>query len=136
MQEKIAYPSNFFKKILELICFITIFQYRTMELGDRIKEFAKHYGNASKLAAALDMTPGTLYHYTNSNRKPGADILLKLCELGCNINWLLTGKGSMLRVGAAAIANTEEKKAKKEKLTIEERMERLEKAVLALKKRE
>lgn len=102
-----------------------------MAIGDRIKEFAKHYGNASKLAAALDMTPGTLYHYTNGNRKPGADILLKLHDLGCNINWLLSGEGAMLRKNASVITNIEEKK---EELTIEERMERLEKAVFALTK--
>lgn len=65
-------------------------------LQDRLKIFAKHIGSAAKLAEKIDMSPQQLTQYTNGKSKPGADILLKLCELGCNINWLLTGRGEML----------------------------------------
>lgn len=101
---------------------------------ERLKEFAQYIGSATKLANLLDMSPQSFIQYTNGRSKPGFEIISKLYNLGCNINWLVSGKGTMLRVSAPAITNAEEKKVKKEKLTIEERMERLEKAVLALKK--
>ena len=47
-------------------------------------------------AARLGIAPQGLQKYLKSGRQPMPDILLKLNELGCNINWLLTGKGEMI----------------------------------------
>lgn len=100
-------------------------------LQERLKEFAQYVGSATKLANMLDMTPQSFIQYTNGRSKPGFDIISKLYYLGCNIHWLVSGEGAMLRKDAPVITNIEEKK---EELTIEERMERLEKAVFALTK--
>lgn len=100
-------------------------------LHERLKEFAKQVGSAARLADLLDMSPQSLTKYTSGRSKPGFDIISKLYYLGCNIHWLVSGEGTMLRKNAPVITNIEEKK---EELTIEERMERLEKAVFALTK--
>lgn len=100
-------------------------------ISARLKEFAKHVGSDTILAGLLSMTPQALSSYTSGRSLPGAKILLKLHYLGCDINWLLSGEGAMLRKDAPVITNIEEKK---EELSIEERMERLEKAVFALTK--
>lgn len=38
------------------------------------------------------MQPPALQAYLNGSRKPGTEILQKLNLMGCDINWLLTGK--------------------------------------------
>lgn len=63
---------------------------------DRLKKFGKHIGSASKLAEELGMSAPSLQSYTNGRSKPGYQIISKLHNLGCNINWLLSGKGNML----------------------------------------
>lgn len=85
---------------------------------DRLKKFGKHLGSASKLAEELDMTAPSLQSYTNGRSKPGYQIISKLHNLGCNINWLLSGKGEMLlsdksetilsEAGYCELANTKE----------------------------
>lgn len=48
-----------------------------------------------KFAEALDMNPSTLYSgYLNGRSLPGPVLLVKLIDLGCNINWLLTSRES------------------------------------------
>jgi transcriptional regulator with XRE-family HTH domain len=61
-------------------------------LGERIKIFAKQRFNTLKeLAAALEISPQQLNQYTSGKREPGCKILSKLLDLGCDINWLLSG---------------------------------------------
>lgn len=79
-----------------------------MTIGDRIREFGQQFSNYSQLAKLLDMTPGTLFRYSKDERKPGADILLRFYNLGCNINWLLSGEGTMLRDGVYTVTTQEE----------------------------
>ncbi|MDD8016975.1 MAG: helix-turn-helix transcriptional regulator [Bacteroidota bacterium] len=53
----------------------------------------KRFGTMKKFAEALDMNPSTLYSgYLNGRSIPGPVLLVKLMDLGCNINWLLTGR--------------------------------------------
>ena len=53
----------------------------------------KRFGTMKKFAEALDMNPSTLYSgYLNGRSLPGPVLLVKLIDLGCNINWLLTGR--------------------------------------------
>ncbi len=61
-------------------------------LGERIKIFAKQkYSTLKELAQALEISPQQLNQYTTGKREPGCKILSKLLELGCDINWLLSG---------------------------------------------
>jgi hypothetical protein len=53
----------------------------------------KKFGSMKKFAEALDMNPSTLYSgYLNARSLPGPSLLVKLIDLGCNINWLLTSR--------------------------------------------
>lgn len=61
-------------------------------IGERIRLFArKKYNTSKKLAEAMDISPQQLQQYISGNREPGSKILLKLLQLGCDINWLLSG---------------------------------------------
>lgn len=66
------------------------------EIGLRIKEFAiTNFKTVSALAKAIDMNQSQLQNYISRNNNqplPGAEILIKLESVGCDINWLLTGK--------------------------------------------
>jgi transcriptional regulator with XRE-family HTH domain len=63
-----------------------------MDIGSRLKLFAKQIGSAKDLADKLGMKPPALQSYLNNRSKPGADIIIKLHNLGCDIVWLLTGE--------------------------------------------
>ena len=63
-----------------------------ISIGERIKTFAKkRYGKMTRLANAMEITPQQLHQYTSGNREPGSKILIKLLNLGCDLNWLLGG---------------------------------------------
>ena len=68
------------------------------DIGNRIREYSK-YLNLSliKFADLLDISNQNLAYYVNNRSKPCSDLLIKFHNLGCNIVWLLTGEGSMLR---------------------------------------
>ena len=62
-----------------------------MNFGEKLKLFAKkNFGSLTTLAKNLGMSIGHLSQYVNGVNKPGLDFLLKLKELGCDINWLLS----------------------------------------------
>lgn len=48
-----------------------------------------------EFAKASGISKATLVGYEVGQRKPGYDALAAIAETGCNINWLLTGKGEM-----------------------------------------
>lgn len=59
----------------------------------RMKEWSsKHFGTVRGTAKAMKMTESNLQQYLTGVRKPGFTILLRLCQLGCDINWLMSGK--------------------------------------------
>lgn len=64
------------------------------EVAQNLRLFGyKRYGTMKKFAEALDMNPSTLYSgYLNGRSLPGPVLIVKLIDLGCNINWLLTGR--------------------------------------------
>lgn len=64
------------------------------EVAQNLRLFGyKRFGTMKKYAEALDMNPSTLYSgYLNGRSLPGPVLLVKLMDLGCNINWLLTSR--------------------------------------------
>lgn len=67
------------------------------DIGLRIKEFAtKNNLSLAQLSRQLGMkNPQGLNPYINGGSFPGGELLIKLSELGCNINWLLNGDTAM-----------------------------------------
>lgn len=66
-------------------------------IGDRIKTFAsKTAGSQTALAESLQLSVQTLSGYSNNRSFPDAQFFTKLSALGCNIDWLLTGRGKMI----------------------------------------
>ncbi len=62
-----------------------------MTLGKKIREFGlKKFGKLTIFAQNLDMELPSLYHYFNNKSKPGFDFLLKLRNMGCDIEWLFS----------------------------------------------
>lgn len=68
------------------------------EVAQNLRLFGyKRFGTMKKFAEALDMNPSTLYSgYLNGRSIPGPVLLVKLIDLGCNINWLLTSRETMV----------------------------------------
>lgn len=68
-----------------------------IELGQRLKHFGdRKFKTKKEFADALGMQTPSLYKYLNGEREPGTQILIKLLDLGCDINWLLTGTEDVL----------------------------------------
>lgn len=59
-------------------------------------------GNVSELARKLEMKPQALRKYVTGESMPGGLVLIRLYDIGVNINWFLTGKGQMLQVAHPA----------------------------------
>jgi len=67
-----------------------------MTIGDRIRDFGlKKYYSIKKFAEALEVKPPNLQKYLNNKMFPGTPLLLKLESMGCDLNWLLTGKENL-----------------------------------------
>jgi transcriptional regulator with XRE-family HTH domain len=63
------------------------------EIGKRLKEFVnKSFKTQSEFTRAMGKSPAFFTPYFNGNSVPGGEILKKLAEFGCDINWLLTGQ--------------------------------------------
>ncbi len=62
-----------------------------MAIGRKIKEFGKKkFPSMREFAEALGIKREQLYPYFNGKVLPGSEFLLKLKNLGCDINWLLS----------------------------------------------
>jgi len=72
-----------------------------MDISDRLKQVSERLcrGNNSQLAREMDMKPSTFGKYMSGDRQPGAAVLVRLSRLGINLNWILTGQGSMMSDG-------------------------------------
>ncbi len=72
-----------------------------MERKSFSSRFASYCGSVSlkktEIAEALGITPQALQKYLNGERLPMPDMLEKIGEMGCNINWLISGNGEMLK---------------------------------------
>lgn len=65
-------------------------------LGDRIRKFGvTTHGSIAAFAAAMEMPASNIHKYLNEERHPGFQILTRLHDLGCDLNWLFSGRGDM-----------------------------------------
>src|ERR1700749_971091 len=65
--------------------------------GDRLRQWAKiEFGSLDACAEAVGMNYNQLNKYLNGFSKPSLDQLEKFAEVGLNIHWALTGRGSMV----------------------------------------
>lgn len=73
-----------------------------MTLAERLKAFRGTLQlKQEEIAAQSDIPLDTYRKYEGGSRQPGADALAGLVLVGINANWLLTGKGTMLRADLA-----------------------------------
>lgn len=64
----------------------------TSDTGERIRKFGlAKFDSLKDFAHALGMSPSNLQAYLQNRRKPCTPILKRLIELGCDMDWLLTG---------------------------------------------
>lgn len=72
-----------------------------MDRKDFSRRFAAFCDSVSlrktEISARLGISPQALQKYLNGERMPLPDMLGKIGDMGCNINWLIDGKGDMLR---------------------------------------
>lgn len=67
-----------------------------MEIGDRLKLFLEeNYESFSAFMYDVRTAQSVLYKYIRNESIPGGGFLQRLFDLGCNINWLLSGHGEM-----------------------------------------
>lgn len=67
-------------------------------LGDRLRQFAKtQHGSVAALTRTIGKGRNFLGSYIENRAKPGSEILAAVARAGCDINWLLTGEGPMIR---------------------------------------
>lgn len=67
-----------------------------MATKERLKEWRRLLGlTQQQFCDATGIPLRTLCGYEGGTRRPGEEALAAIAETGCNINWLLTGKGEM-----------------------------------------
>lgn len=101
-----------------------------MSIGERLKYFGVNkYGSVKKFADALEWHSSNLYDYFNDNSMPGAPMLIKLIEMGCNIEWLLVGdRGSgMVKEPTIPYEASELKRLREENKELKTKLEQISK---------
>jgi transcriptional regulator with XRE-family HTH domain len=64
-----------------------------MTIGQRFRKFGlERYGSIKEFAKAMRMSPPGLQQYLADKREPGTPVLQRLIKLGCDVEWLMTGK--------------------------------------------
>lgn len=95
-----------------------------------MREFGeKNFPNTTIFAEALGMTQPSLSQYLNNKRSPGAGILQRLRELGCDLNWLLSDDPVICIVSEPRVNYGEPNKLKKELEAIRSAVQRLEQLI-------
>lgn len=71
-----------------------------MTINQRIESLIHESGESlSGFAEGIGVKQQTLYNYISKNREPSYSVIEKIAKscIGINIDWLITGKGSMLK---------------------------------------
>ncbi|MBF0415630.1 MAG: helix-turn-helix transcriptional regulator [Magnetococcales bacterium] len=80
-------------------------------MKNRLFQVRKHLGETQQgIANRLELGASTWQVYEQGKSEPGSDLLRKLAKLGFDVNWILTGEGSMLRTppAPATMSNVKE----------------------------
>src|SRR3954468_20007461 len=77
-----------------------------MNPGQRLRlfgvvRFGTASGSVKAFAEAISMKPSNLQKYLCGDREPGASVLARVADLGCNVHWLVTGDGEMYAASKA-----------------------------------
>ncbi|MFA5803708.1 MAG: hypothetical protein WC879_03600 [Melioribacteraceae bacterium] len=68
-----------------------------IEIGNNLRSFAKEKKySLAELGRLLGMKQQAFKKYYEGERTPGGNILSKLSDLGCDLNWLLNGENSSI----------------------------------------
>src|SRR5574340_747124 len=66
-----------------------------LDVAKNLRKFSENNFNSfAELARRMNISPQTIQAYIDGRVYPGGPFLAKLSDLGCDINWLLTGKVS------------------------------------------
>lgn len=73
-----------------------------MSITERLNEFVKNkyggkHGYKSMFAKELGVSPGQVSQYLSGERIPGNKFQEKLRNIGCDIEWLMTGENQMTK---------------------------------------
>lgn len=106
-----------------------------IEVGNRLRKFIKEkFGTYERGAASLDMKPPSLQSYLRGDSLPGAKLIAKLKELGCNTDWLLLHGDEPYPIGVSDATNSKSISAKdKVILSQAEQIQQLREELKALK---
>lgn len=67
--------------------------FKYAEIGSRMRYFGENkFSTMADFARALAIEPVNLTPYLNGRTRPGNKLQNKLRDLGCDIEWLMTGK--------------------------------------------
>ena len=77
-----------------------------VKIGERLRIVGEQkYQTMAEFARALEITPIYLSHYLSGRARPGNVMQEKLRSIGCDIEWLMTGK---TEVGKKRVCTCEE----------------------------
>lgn len=63
------------------------------DIGDRIRKFGEdNFTSMVEFASYLEVSKANLNQYLQGKNPPGFKMLSRLLLLGCDLNWLLSGK--------------------------------------------
>ena len=82
-----------------------------MEIHDRIRSLInKHYPSLKTFSEVIGETPATVNNWVSGKRNIGMDVINKIIAAipNTDVNWLLTGKGSMLKSDRSNVTPVEE----------------------------
>lgn len=58
-------------------------------ISRKLRQLLKNkFGSYKKASIALSMSPQNLQKYLDGERVPGGEVLIRLLEVGCDLNWL------------------------------------------------
>lgn len=94
----------------------------------RLEQFRVYLGYKSRKEFATYLgVPSPTYNHWESGKIPPQHILLKLSELGLNLNWFFTGEGDM--IGKNIVSERELGRLEGKIETLQEQIERYEKRI-------